>query len=188
MAMVNNIKLKIALQDLGCSALAFSSLAAPPLVTKKVSQQTVSQWVGGTKELDETEAVEFLQVAEIMKHLQQTVTPRIPIAWSDVLGVKDVLVETYEKRKNELDPITRRCWFVRLSINDYFKGMRSDGMEIRTLNYFDEDAAAFTSYELAAKVVKRLNQHGIAAKAEVLTCERRRSTITTSLEEIGFTK
>jgi hypothetical protein len=36
--------------------------------------------------------------------------------------------------------------------------------------------------------VNKLKQRGVAAKAELLTCERRQSTITTSLEEIGFTQ
>ncbi len=54
------------------------------------------------------------------------------------------------------------------------------------MNYFDGDAVAFTNYELANEVVKRLKQRDVAAKAEVLTCERRQSTITTSLEELGF--
>jgi len=188
MPMTDNIKLKTALQELGCSALAFSSLAAPPLVKKKVSQQTTSQWVAGTKEFDsDAEAAEFLQVTEAMKYLQETVTPKIPVDWSNVLGVKNVLIQTFEQRRNELDPMHRRCWYVRLSLLNFFKGLRSDGSVIETINYLTE-AAAFTNVEIANEIVKRLNQQNVPAKVELLTGDRRQSTITTSLEEIGFTQ
>lgn len=184
--MIDNIKLKTALQELGCSALAFSSLAAPPLVTKKVSQQTVSQLLSGTKEFDsDREAAEFLQVTEAMKYLQNTVVPKIPVDWSNVLGVKDALVQTFEKRKNELDPLHRRCWYVRLSVMNFFQGRRSDGSVIETINYQTE-GVAFTDFELASAVVERLKQRGIPARAELLTGDRRQSTITTSVEELGF--
>jgi hypothetical protein len=186
MAMTDNIKLKTALGELRCSALAFSSHAAPPLVSQKVSQQTVSQWINGTKELEDSEAAEFLQVVEAMKYLQEIVVPKIPVDWSNVLGVKDVLVQTFEKRKNELDPINRRCWFVRLSVHHFFQGLRTDGSAITSMNYYNDEAAAFTDYALASEVVKRLKQSGIDSKTEPLTCERRQSTITTSLEELGL--
>jgi len=187
MPMIDNIKLKTALQELGCSALAFSSLAAPPLVTKKVSQQTVSQLLSGTKEFEtDREAAEFLQVTEAMKYLQDTVVPKIPVDWSNVLGVHGTMVKKIEKRKNELDPLHRRCWFVRLSVHNFFQGLRTDGSVVATVNYYGGEAAAFTSYELAAECVKRLKQRGIDSKAEALTVERRQSSITRSLEELGF--
>jgi len=184
-----NIKLKTALQELGCSALAFSSLAAPPITSKRYSQQQISQLIAGTKEFpDDHEAAEFLQVTEAMKHLQEIVTPKIPVDWSNVIGVKDVLIQTFEKRRSELDPMHRRCWFVRLSVHNFFKGLRSDGSVIETMIYYDSDAVAFPSFELANEVVKRLKTRDIPARPEQLTCERRQSTITTSLEEIGFTE
>jgi len=186
MVMIDNIKLKTALHELNCSALAFSSLAAPPLVTRKVSQQTVSQWVSGTKEFDSGEAGEFLQVTEAMKHLQEIVVPKIPVDWSNVLGVKDALVQTFEKRKNELDPIHNRCWFVRLSVHNFFKGLRSDGSVIETMAYYDDEAVAFTNYELASEVAEKLKQRNIPTKVEMLTCQRRQSTITVALEELGL--
>jgi hypothetical protein len=182
-----NIRLKTTLQELNCSALAFSALAAPPLVTKKVSQQLISQYLNGTKEFEsEVEAREFLQVAETMRYIKETVVPRVPINWSDVTGIKDVLVQIFERRKDELDPIENRCWFIRLSVNNFFQGLRSDGSIIATMTYYDTRAAAFTRYELASEVAKRLDQRGIANKMEMLTCRRRQSTITTSLEELGF--
>jgi hypothetical protein len=187
MAMIDNIKLKTALQELGCSALAFSSLAAPPLVARKVSQQTVSQLLAGTKEFDSAhEAAEFLQVTEAMKHLQEIVVPKIPVDWSNVLGVKDALVQTFEKRKSELDPLHHRVWFIRLSVHNFFKGLRSDGSVIDTMTYYDSEAVAFTDYGLASEVEKQLKQRNIPSRVELLTCDRRASTITTSLEEIGF--
>ncbi|SRR6266404_1612887 len=189
MANQHNIRFRTGLQTLNCSASAFAALAAPPLVSKKISQQYVSQLIAGTREFDSDEdAREFFQVIDTMTHLQEIVAPRLPIAWGDVLGVQDVLARTFEQRRNESDPMHRRAWFVRLSVHDYFKGLRTDGTEIRTLNYYDGDAVAFTNYALANEVVDRLKQLGVAAKAELFTCERRESTITTSLEEIGFTQ
>jgi hypothetical protein len=189
MGLEQNIKLKTALQELGCSALAFSSLAAPPITSKRYSQQQISQLIAGTKEFpDDREAAEFLQVTEAMKHLQEIVTPKIPVDWSNVLGVKDVLIQTFEKRRNDLDPLENRCWFVRLSVHNFFQGLRTDDSIVGTLNYYADEAAAFVSYELASEVSKRLNQRGVANKVEILTCRRRQSTITTSLEEIGFTQ
>ena len=189
MGLEQNIKLKTALQELGCSALAFSSLAAPPITSKRYSQQQISQLIAGTKEFpDDREAVEFLQVTEAMKHLQEIVTPKIPVDWSNVIGVKDVLIQTFEKRRSELDPVHRRAWFVRLSVHNFFKGLRSDGSVIETMIHYDSDAVAFPSFELANEVVKRLKTRDIPARPEQLTCERRQSTITTSLEEIGFTE
>jgi hypothetical protein len=185
----HNIRLKTGLQTENCTVSAFSVLAAPPITSKRYSQQQISQLIAGTREFEsDQEATEFLTVIESMRSLQEIVQPRVPIDWTNVEAVKDVLAQHHKRRKNESDPMHRRCWFVRLSVHDFFKGLRTDGTEIRTLNYFDGDAAAFTDYGLASEVIKQLKQHNVAAKAEVLTCERRQSTITTSLEEIGFTQ
>ena len=81
-----------------------------------------------------------------------------------------------------------RCWFVRLSVHNFFRGLRTDDSIITTLNYYKDEAAAFTNYELADEVVKKLKQRDIAAKAEALSCERRQSTLTVALEELGFTE
>jgi len=84
--------------------------------------------------------------------------------------------------------VHRRAWFVRLSVHNFFKGLRSDGSVIETMIHYDSDAVAFPSFELANEVVKRLKTRDIPARPEQLTCERRQSTITTSLEEIGFNR
>jgi hypothetical protein len=182
-----NIRLKTGLQTENCTVSAFSFLAAPPITSKRYSQQQISQLIAGTREFEsEQEATEFLGVIESMRSLQEIVQPRVPIDWTNVAAIKDVLAQHHERRKDELDPIHNRCWFVRLTVHDFFKGLRSDDTEIRTLNYYNGDAAAFTSYELASEVANKLKQRGVATKLEVLTCQRRQSTITTSLEEIGF--
>jgi hypothetical protein len=183
---MNGLKLKTELAGLNCTASAFAALAVPPLTSRKLTQQTISAITANQKDFDSpAEAAEFFGVVEAMKFLQETVLPQVPINYSD-LRVKDALVQVFEQRRNELDPMHRRCWFVRLSVHNFFKDLRSDGSVIETMTYYDSEAAAFTNYELASEIVKRLKQHDIGAKAEVLTCERRQSTITTSLEEIGF--
>src|SRR6266481_990122 len=187
MANQQNIRFRTGLQSLNCSASAFAALAAPPLVSKKISQQYVSQLIAGTREFDsDQDAKEFFQVIDIMTHLQEIISPRLPIAWSDVLGVQDVLTRTFEQRKNESDPVHRQVWVVRLSVHDYFKGLRSDNSVISTLNYYNGDAAVFTDHKLAGECVERLKQLNVPAKTEYFTAERRQSTITTSLEELGI--
>jgi hypothetical protein len=187
MGLEHNIKLRTGLKEIDCSALAFSALAAPPLTSKKLSQQVISQLIAGTREFEsDREATELLGVVNVMTHLQNSVTPNLPVNWSNVFGVRDTLIRAFEQQKNERDPMHHRAWFVRLSVHDFFRGLRTDATEIRTMNYFDGDAAAFASYQLADEVVRKLKQRGVAAKAEALTCQRRQSTITTSLEELGF--
>jgi len=186
MGLENNIKLRTGLKEIDCSALAFSALAAPPLTSKKLGQQVISQFIAGTRELSEQEAAELLGVVNVMTNLQNSVTPKLPVNWSNVFAVRDTLIRTFEEQKNELDPVHRRCWFVRLSVHNFFKGLRSDGSVVETMIYYDSDAVAFPSFELANEVVKRLKTRDIPARPEQLTCERRQSTITTSLEEVGF--
>ncbi len=187
MANQHNIRFRTGLQALNCSASAFAALAAPPLVSKKISQQYVSQLVAGTREFDSDEdAKEFFRVIDTMTHLQEIVTPRLPIAWGDVLGVQDVLARTFEQRKHETDPMHRRCWFVRLSMHNFLKGFRSDGSVIETMTFYDSEAVAFTDYGLASELERKLKQRDIPVRVELLTCERRQSTITVALEELGF--
>jgi len=67
--------------------------------------------------------------------------------------------------------------------------VRTDGSIIETLNYYNntnDTAAAFTDYKLADEVEKQLKQRGVASKLELLTCNRRESTIARSLEELGL--
>ncbi len=187
MANQHNIRFRTGLQALNCSASAFAALAAPPLVSRKISQQYVSQLIAGTKEFDSDEDTkEFFQVIDTMNHLQEIISPRLPIAWNDVLGVQDVLARTFEVRRSVEDPIHRQVWVVRLSLHDYFKGLRPDGSVISTLNYYSGEAAAFTDHKLAGECVEQLKQRNVPAKAEFFTASRRQSTITTSLEELGF--
>jgi len=172
---------------LNCSASAYAALAAS-ILSRKVSQQYVSQLSAATKEFDsDKEKKEFFQIIDTMNHLQETISPRLPIAWSDVLGVQDVLARTFEQRKNEIDPLHRQVWVVRLSLHDYFKGLRLDGSVITTLNYYNGEAAAFAAdSKLAGECVELLKARNVPAKAELFTVARRQSTITTSLEEMGF--
>jgi hypothetical protein len=186
--MSNGIRLRTELAAFPCTASAFSVLAVPPMTSRKLTQQTISAISANQQDFkDPAEAAEFFGVIEAMKALEEDVTPRVPINWND-LRVKDALVQIFEKRRNELDPIHRRAWFVRLSVHDYFKGLRTDGTEIRTMNFYDGDAAAFTNIELANEVGRRLKQRNVPARVEGLTCERRQSAITLSLEELGFTQ
>jgi hypothetical protein len=183
-----SLKLKAGLSSLPtpCSALSFSALAVPPMVSRKLSQQVISQIIGGTKTFSsKEEALEFLRVVNTMHFLQENVNPRVPIDWANVLSLKDVLIETFNSKLSTEDPITTRCHFVRLSLMNFFKGLRSDGSVVTTINYQTE-GAAFTDSSLAESCVNKLRDMGVTARTEILTAPRRRSTITKSLEELGF--
>src|SRR5882762_6980799 len=175
---LNGTKLAAELAILGrCTASAFSALAVPPLTSRKLTQQKLSAILSNQDDFSSpAEASEFFGVIEAMKALEESVTPRVPIAWAD-LRVKDALVQVFEERKNDLDPLHRRCWFVRLSVHYFFGGLRSDGSVIEEMNFHDRGAIAFTSFELANETVKKLKLRDVAARTEHLTCERRQSTI-----------
>src|SRR5467141_1488212 len=168
MGLEQNIEFRKKLEPL-CSALAYSGLAAPPLVSKKLSQQFISQLIAGTKEFDSAEeAAEHFRVLEAMEILRDSVTPRIPINWSDVLGVREALIQTFERQQSEKDPLHKICWYVRFSLMNYLQGFRSDGTVIETINPYTE-GAAFIDFDLANKVSLRLKRQGIENRTERLT-------------------
>src|SRR2546429_6027798 len=147
--MSNGVKLRTELAAFPCTASAFSVLAAPPLTSRRLTQQKLSAISANQDDFSSpTEAAEFFGVIEAMKKLEDHVTPRVPINWSD-LRVKDALLQVFERQKNELDPLHRQVWVVRLSVHDYFKGLRPDGSVISTLNYFSGEAVAFADHKLA---------------------------------------
>jgi len=157
------------------------------MVPKKLPQQILGQILNGQREFETMEEADsFVRVLATMEYIQEQITPKLPIDWANVLLVREEVLKTFEARRNVEDPVHRRCWFVRLSVHNFFKGFRSDGSVIETMTYYDSDATAFTKYELAAEVEKKLKLHGIPVKIELLTCNRRESTITTSLEALGF--
>ena len=183
--MQDNIKFRNGLRERNCTASAFSQLAVPPMTSRRLSQQQVSQLIAGTREFETTEeATEFLRVIDLMNYLQETVRPNVPINWSDVFAVKDILVKTFEQHKNELDPVIMRCYYVRLSLNSFFKAFSKDGV-IETRDYRN-DAAAFADAALAFEVVQRLKKLKLDSRFEELTAPRRNSTITKSIEELEF--
>ncbi len=183
---MNGLRLKTELAGLNCTASAFAALAVPPMTSRKLTQQKISAIIANQHDFENpAEAAEFFGVVEVMKFLQESVRPQVPINYSD-LRVRDALVQVFEQRKNELDPVHNRCWFVRLSVHNFFRGIRTDGSVIETMTYYNSEALAFTDYRLAEEVEKRLKQRGVASKLELLTCSRRQSTISTSLEDVGF--
>jgi hypothetical protein len=185
MATDHNYKLKAGLQNLGCSALAFSALAVPPLTDRKVSQQYISQIMAGTKDFDSiADAQQFLDVVTTMEYLQSTVVPRVPINWSNVLELKDVLAVVHEQRKNDMDPLSSQNFYLRLSRLNFFKQIDSRGV-VTTINP-EKDGAAFADIKLAEQAINALKQIQVTAQWEKLTSPRRKSTSVTSVEEIGL--
>lgn len=180
-------RLRNGLQKLSCSTTSFAAFTRAIPGIAKLSQQALGQVLNGQRDFDNPQDGEdFVRVLSVMEYLQENVQPKLPIDWNNVLLAKDVLVKTFEERRNAEDPMQNRLWFVRLNVHDFFKSLRSDGTESRTLNYYDGDAAAFTNYELAAKAVRKLKELNVPATAELLTCQRRESTIAGSLAELGF--
>jgi hypothetical protein len=182
---MSQARVRPSLQNLNCSVASFAALAVPPMVKAKLSQQQMNLIVNGQTELNEGELKQYLAVLDAMQYLQESVTPRVPIDWSNVLHVKETLVATFIKRLDAKDPTITRLVFVRLSRTHFLQGIRSNGSVIETMNYHSE-GAAFESYDLAKQAVQALKQMQIDSQPEVMTAPRRRSTITNSLEEIGF--
>jgi len=181
------IRIRTGLQNLlnPCTITSFAAVAVPPMVPEKYSQQILGQILNGQREFKTIEEADsFVRVVATLERIQNTV--EWPIDWSNTLLVKDKIIQTFREIKNTEDPMHRQVWVVRLSLHDYFKGLRSDGSVITTLNYYNGEAAAFTAdSKLAGECVELLKQRNVPAKAEFFTVERRQSTITTSLEEIG---
>src|SRR6266478_6719754 len=124
---MNGLRLKTELAGLNCTASAFAALAVPPMTSRKLTQQKISAIIANQQDFENpAEAAEFFGVVEVMKFLQESVRPQVPINYSD-LRVRDALVQVFEQRKNELDPVHNRCWFVRLSVHNFFRGIRTDG-------------------------------------------------------------
>jgi len=183
MAAQHNLRFKTLLQTVNCTASAYAILSAE-LVSKKLSQQEVSQLIAGTREFkSDQEAEEHFRVLDSLVLLQETVIPRVPIAWG--LEAKEALVSTFEARRNQEDPIIVQCFYVRLSLMNFLKGVNSSGV-IETINYF-KDGAAFEHFSLAEQAVQELKKMGISSKVERLTAPRRKSSLTISLGELGFT-
>jgi hypothetical protein len=187
--MSNVIRLRTGLQNLNCSDASFAALCVPPLVPKKLSQQIFGQIKNGQREFEsQDEADRFMSVLDTMQHLQEVVQPRVPIDWSNVLELKNLVIKTVEERRNADDPIVVRAWFVRLSITDFLKGVNSAGV-ILTNNY-QAEAAAFEDAALAEACAKKVRELGVDynhVRPVALTAPRRASTITRTLEQIGFT-
>jgi hypothetical protein len=134
---------------------------------------------------DTAETNEIEQTIAAMRLVQSEIP--LPINWAQIGKCKPLVDQRRKTLQEVADPMhVRGVWFVRLNIHDYFQGLRSDGSVIASLKYYNGGPAAFTNYGLANEVVNQLKQRNIAATAEQLTCERRQSTITTSLEELGF--
>jgi hypothetical protein len=178
------LRLRAGLQNLGCSDASIVALAAPPLTPKKISQQLFGQIRNGQREFEsEAEADSFVRVLDAMEFLQSTVTPKVPINWSNVVELKELVTRTVQEKLQKDDPMEPRNWYILLNRFNFLKQINSSGA-VGTINLID--AAAFTSSALAQKAVDRLKLMKINADVELLTCPRRRSTLTKSLEEIGF--
>ncbi len=181
----HNYRFKAALQNVGCTASAYAVLSAQ-LVTKKLTQQQVSQIISGTREFDsETEAAQHFQVLDAMVYLSDIVTPKVPINWSgDPLRVRDVLKQTFETRLNEQDPITVQNFYIRQGMK-YLKSVNSAGVQW-TINPAIDAACFGTDIDLCSAAVRALDKMGERSQLDRVTAPRRRSTICTSLEELGL--
>lgn len=182
---VEQIQIRTGLQRLDCTIPVFTALCSQPMVKQKFSQQQMNQIVSGRVDADPEDVKQLLSVIRTMDYLQDTIKPNLPINWgSNPLLVRDVLVKTYEERLNAEDPIIRQACYIRTSALNYFVKLRGDGSPVETINA--HEAAAFLDFQLAREGVKLLKAKGVSAFTDLLTGLRRESTITKSLEELGF--
>jgi hypothetical protein len=180
----DQVKIRPGLQALSCTVSAAAGLCVPPMVRQKLSQQELNKIVNGYVDADADQVRQILSVLHTMEYLQETIVPKLPIRWDEPLLVRDILIRTYQERLNAGDPIETRCWYVRLSIFNFLKSINSNG-PVETINL--TDACAFSDRVLAQKAADKLKTTmKIDANVELLTQPRRRSTLTTSLEDVGF--
>jgi len=142
---------------------------------------------GMTQEIPFTEQENetILSVIAAMRGLQESVQPQVPINWAQIGKIKNIIDERRRRNLDELDPKIAQPVFVRLNVLNFFKGLRSNNTVIETMNYSTE-GAAFENYDLAEQAVAKLKAMGVTSTAQRLTAPRRKSTITISLEELGF--
>src|SRR6266403_1024869 len=132
------VRLRTGLQNLmsPCTVTSFAALCVPPMVPKKLPQQILGQILNGQREFETTEEADsFVRVLTTMEYIQEQITPKLPIDWTNVLLVRDELLKMFDQRRNVEDPVQNRCWFVRLTVHNFFRGVRPDGSIIETLNY-----------------------------------------------------
>jgi hypothetical protein len=166
------------------SVSLFAAHASPPLTQKRLSQQKLNQIVRGLEDFDSPDdAQDFLRVLDGMFYLQDKTG--LPINWGAVPELREPLAKAVDALHNQQDPVEVRCLYVRLSRLNFLEGLRSNGSVIETQNYHS-NGAAFIDFRLAQECVRRLQKLGVSAQIEPLTYPRRRSTITRSLEQIGF--
>ena len=179
----HGVQLRTGLQILNCSDAAFAALAAPPLTPRKYSQQLLGQIKNGLREFEnEDEANAFIRVLDAMLYVREKAG--VPVDWSRPDELRAIVSQTVTERLNADDPLVPQSWFVRFSTLNFLKQMRR-GEPVTTINP-ERDGAAFSELALAKQAVERLKQLGTISRVELLTAPRRQSTITRSLEEIGF--
>jgi hypothetical protein len=139
---------------------------------------------GLTEEIpfDAAESQAISETIAAMRDLQASMP--LPIDWSRIGKVKPSIDKRRKELRDTVNPIVKRCWYIRLNSLTWLKSMR-ENEPMPTYN-FQIDGAAFESTALAEEVVRRLRAIGVQSKMDLLTAERRASTITRGLEEIGF--
>lgn len=144
----------------------------------------VSRGVTGEVPFDAAESQAIEQTILAMRQLQSEVRPELPVNWALIHKVKPLVDQRRSQLHDISDPIVARCWYIRLTSLTWLRSMREN--EPMTTYNFQVDGAAFQSIPLAEEAVRRLRAVGVQSRMELLTAERRASTITRSLEEIGF--
>ncbi len=117
-----------------------------------------------------------------MRSLQKAIP--VPIAWAQTTKIKSLVDQHRAALHEDRDPTVKRAWYVRLNSLAWLKSVRG-GEPLSTYNY-QVDGVAFEDTKLAEEAVRRLRAVGVQSRAELLTAERRRSSITTNLGQIGF--
>ena len=167
-------RIQAAAFEVGCS---LNKLADYVGISKSVLAERLANGslsVDAAKKIEET-----LQVMKVMR-----LEAGLPVDWTFVPFIKPLLERKLVEYKEQKDPVETRCWYIRLSHFNFLKSVNSYG-PIETINY-QVDGAAFSDHALAQKAADKLKAIKIASTVELLTGPRRKSTITTSLEELGF--
>lgn len=145
----------------------------------------VSRGSTGEVPFDAAESKVIEETILAMRELQNEVRPEgVPVNWALIHKVKPLVDQRRRELRDHADPVVRRAWYVRLNSLTWLARMRGNE-PVPTYNY-QVDGACFEDVNLAEETAHRLRAIGIASKMEMLTSDRRASTITRNLIEIGF--
>ncbi|MCU1241750.1 MAG: hypothetical protein JWO71_2476 [Candidatus Acidoferrum typicum] len=156
-----------------------ASLAA---IDGGISSPTLSKVLAGQSRLSPDKEESLKLTLEAIRQLIDEFP--VPIDFNQVVRVKPLIDQRRAQIRENIDPIVHRCLLIRISGTGFFLTMR--GGEVVTTPS-ETLAAAFENPDTANEVIRQLAKLGAKAWIDSFGAFRRKSTMSHSLMEVGFT-